>query len=111
MQVIRESFLLAGDSGWMLIALPVEEAVMAGVFIPCLISSVGQPRRLGDPLVDEYLRFTAARVRSNSLVAQSLGLPRQQVTVEVSGREAHGFMMASYSMGVNRPSRACRRRR
>ena len=63
---------------------------MAGVFTPCLISSVGEPPRLGDPLVDEYLRFTAARVRRNSLVAQSFDLkvfftvvakPPQQVDV------------------------------
>ena len=47
---------------------------MAGVFTPCLISSVGEPPRLGDPLVDEYLRFSAARVRPNSLVAQSFDL-------------------------------------
>ena len=29
---------------------------------------------MGDPLIDEYLRFTAARVRPNSLVAQSFDL-------------------------------------
>ncbi|WP_313624382.1 tyrosine-type recombinase/integrase [Microbacterium sp.] len=63
---------------------------MAGVFTPCLIRSVGEAPRLGDPLVDEYLRFTAARVRPNSLVAQSFDLkvfftvvakPPQQVDV------------------------------
>ncbi|MFT4081584.1 MAG: tyrosine-type recombinase/integrase [Nocardioides sp.] len=63
---------------------------MADVFTPCLISPVGEPPRLGDPLVDEYLRFTAARVRPNSLVAQSFDLkvfftvvtkPPQQVDV------------------------------
>lgn len=47
---------------------------MAGVFTPCLISSVGEPARLGDRLVDEYLRFTAARVRPNSLLAQGFDL-------------------------------------
>jgi hypothetical protein len=45
---------------------------------------------VGDPLVGEYLRFTAARVRANSLVAQSFDLivfftvvakPPQQVDV------------------------------
>jgi integrase/recombinase XerD len=45
---------------------------------------------LGDPLVDEYLRFTAARVRANTLTAQAFDLkvfftvvPKapQQVTV------------------------------
>jgi len=88
--VIRESFRLLGGFGWILAAVPGEEAVMAGVFTPCLISSVGEPPRLGDPLVDEYLRFTAARVRPNSLVAQSFDLkvfftvvakPPQQVDV------------------------------
>lgn len=47
---------------------------MDGVFTPCLISSGGEPPRLGDSLVDEYLRFTAARVRRNSVVAQSFDL-------------------------------------
>ncbi len=75
MQVIREWFQPAGDLGRMLsTAAPVEEAGMSDVFNPCLISPVGEPPRLGDPLVDEYLRFTAARVRRNSLVAQSFDL-------------------------------------
>ena len=47
---------------------------MSEAFTPCLIATAGEPPRLGDPLVDEYLRFTAARVRPNSLVAQSFDL-------------------------------------
>ena len=47
---------------------------MSGVFVPCLLNPVGEPPQLGDPLVDEYLRFTAARVRANSLIAQSFDL-------------------------------------
>lgn len=44
-------------------------------FIPCLIEvGDGSPPRLGDPLVDEYLRFAAARVRRNTLLAQQFDL-------------------------------------
>lgn len=58
--------------------------------MPCLVRSAGSVPSLGDPLVDEYLRFTAARVRANTLVAQAFDLkvfftvvakPPQQVTV------------------------------
>jgi integrase/recombinase XerD len=45
-----------------------------GSFTPCLISSSGEVPSLGDPLVDEYLRFTAARVRPNTLTAQVFDL-------------------------------------
>lgn len=45
-----------------------------GSFRPCLLSSSGEVPTLGDPLVDEYLRFTAARVRPNTLVAQVFDL-------------------------------------
>ena len=43
---------------------------------PCLNPSAGAvvPDRLGDPLLDEYLRFTAARVRPNTLIAQAFDL-------------------------------------
>lgn len=51
----------------------VEEAVVS-MFMPCLIEAVGEPPSLGDPLVDEYLRFTAARVRPNTLLAQQFDL-------------------------------------
>lgn len=49
---------------------------MAGMdsFTPCLVSSTGSAPSLGDPLVDEYLRFTAARVRPNTLTAQAYDL-------------------------------------
>ncbi len=43
-------------------------------FTPCLVVGVGQVPSLGDPLVDEYLRFTAARVRPNTLSAQAFDL-------------------------------------
>ena len=45
-----------------------------GSFTPCLLSSSGEVPTLGDPLVDEYLRFTAARVRPNTLTAQIFDL-------------------------------------
>lgn len=43
-------------------------------FRPCLIDARGPAPTLGEPLVDEYLRFTAARVRPNTLVAQAYDL-------------------------------------
>lgn len=45
-----------------------------GSFRPCLLSSSGEVPTLGDPLVAEYLRFTAARVRPNTLAAQVFDL-------------------------------------
>ncbi|MGV9714340.1 tyrosine-type recombinase/integrase [Gordonia sp. NPDC003424] len=48
---------------------------MAGdVFMPCLVTGGGDPPSLGEPLVDEYLRFTAARVRPNTLQARMFDL-------------------------------------
>jgi site-specific recombinase XerD len=60
----------------MLASAFVEEAGMSGSgsFTPCLLSWAGKVPTLGDPLVDEYLRFTAARVRSNTLTAQVFDL-------------------------------------
>ena len=43
-------------------------------FLPCLVRSSGSVPSLGDPVLDEYLRFTAARVRPNTLTAQSFDL-------------------------------------
>ena len=67
----------------------------SGSFMPCLLGSAGEVPTLGDPLVDEYLRFTAARVRPNTLTAQVFDLkvfftvvakPPQEVDVtDVSG--------------------------
>ncbi len=52
----------------------MEEALVAG-FVPCLVEvGDGSPPRLGDQLVDEYLRFAAARVRRNTLLAQQFDL-------------------------------------
>jgi site-specific recombinase XerD len=45
-----------------------------GSFTPCLLSSSGEVPSLGDPLIDEYLRFTASRVRPNTLTAQVFDL-------------------------------------
>lgn len=62
----------------------------SGLLMPCLLRSAGGVPSLGEPLLDEYLRFTAARVRPNTLVAQAYDLkvffalvakPPQQVTV------------------------------
>ena len=47
---------------------------MVGGFTPCVIILAGEPPRLGDPLVDERLGFTAARVHPDSLVAQVFDL-------------------------------------
>jgi len=58
---------------WAMSGSYVEEAVVS-VFMPCLIEAVGLPPSLGDPLVDDYLRFTAARVRPNTLLAQQFDL-------------------------------------
>jgi integrase/recombinase XerD len=44
------------------------------VFVPCLLRSDGETPRLGEPLLDEYLRFVAARCRPNTLLAQSFDL-------------------------------------
>lgn len=58
--------------------------------MPCLVRSAGSVPCLGEPLLDEYLRFTAARVRPNTLSAQAfdlkvffgiVGKAPQQVTV------------------------------
>jgi integrase/recombinase XerD len=58
--------------------------------MPCLVHAAGTAPSLGDPLLDEYLRFTAARVRPNTLTAQAydlkvffslVGKPPQRVTV------------------------------
>ena len=50
------------------------EGVSAMVFVPCLLRSDGEAPRLGEPLLDEYLRFVAARCRPNTLLAQSFDL-------------------------------------
>ena len=68
-------------------------------FTPCLVRPAGTVPSLGDELVDEYLRFTAARVRPNTLSAQVFDLkvfftvvakPPQQVTVS----DVFGFIEA-----------------
>lgn len=43
-------------------------------FVPLLVCPPGGVPSLGEPLVDEYLRFTAARVRPNTLTAQGFDL-------------------------------------
>jgi integrase/recombinase XerD len=76
---------------------PVEEDRMSGSasFSPLLVCSSGGVPSLGEPLVDEYLRFTAARVRPNTLTAQGFDLkvfftvvakpPRQVAVGDVLG--------------------------
>jgi integrase/recombinase XerD len=44
------------------------------VFVPCLSCFEGEAPRLGEPLLDEYLRFVAARARPNTVLAQSYDL-------------------------------------
>ncbi len=43
-------------------------------FVPVLVHLSGEVPRLGEPLVDEYLRFVAARARANTLLAQMFDL-------------------------------------
>ena len=43
-------------------------------FLPCLLAAADEPAGVWDPLVDEYLRFAAARVRRNTLLAQQFDL-------------------------------------
>jgi integrase/recombinase XerD len=42
--------------------------------MPCLSGHVDDIPRLGDPLVDDYLAFVAARARQNTLLAQAFDL-------------------------------------
>ena len=58
-------------SGVLLEGAPMSDL---GSFTPCVLKSSGEVPTLGDPLVDEYLRFTAARVRPNTLAAQVFDL-------------------------------------
>lgn len=44
------------------------------VFVPCLVRSEDGAPRLGEPMLDEYLRFVAARARPNTVLAQSFDL-------------------------------------
>ena len=44
------------------------------VFVPCLVWSEEGLPGLGEPLLDEYLRFVAARARPNTVLAQSFDL-------------------------------------
>jgi integrase/recombinase XerD len=44
------------------------------VFVPCLSCFEGEAPRLGEPLLDEYLPFVAARARPNTVLAQSYDL-------------------------------------
>ena len=44
------------------------------VFVPCLQRADDGVPRLGEQLLDEYLRFVAARCRPNTLLAQSFDL-------------------------------------
>jgi integrase len=50
------------------------KGVPAMVFVPCLQRADDGVPRLGEPLLDEYLRFVAARCRPNTLLAQSFDL-------------------------------------
>jgi site-specific recombinase XerD len=52
--------------------------------MPCLVSASGVVPRLGEPLLDEYLAFVAARARANTLLAQAFDL---KVFFAVVGKE------------------------
>ena len=58
-----------------------------GAFTPCLIAPSGEAPRLGDPLVDEFLRFNAARVRPNTLIAQAFDLKVFFTVVSVAPKQ------------------------
>ena len=70
--------MVVSSSGW--------GPVMDG-FVPQLVFVEGQPPRLGEQWVDEYLRFTAARLRPNSVLAQAFDL---QVFFTVVGKPPVG---------------------
>jgi hypothetical protein len=53
-------------------------------FCPVLVQPPGEIPRLGEPMLDEYLRFVAARARSNTLLAQMFDL---KVFFTVVGKE------------------------
>lgn len=81
--------------------------------MPCLIDARGPAPTIGDPLVDEYLRFTAARVRPNKLVAQAYDLrvfftavPKPAVQVTTSDVLAFIEAQRAPRRGGSRPSLA-----
>lgn len=51
---------------------------------PCLVRTAGAVPRLGHPVVDDYLRFVAARVRPNTVLAVAFDL---KVFFEVIARD------------------------
>ena len=53
-------------------------------FVPKIVHPAGEVPRLGEPLLDEYLRFVAARARPNTLLAQMFDL---KVFFSVVGKE------------------------
>ncbi|WP_338479762.1 tyrosine-type recombinase/integrase [Rhodococcus sp. DN22] len=53
-------------------------------FVPALVRPPGEIPRLGEPLLDEYLRFVAARARTNTLLAQTFDL---KVFFTIIGKE------------------------
>lgn len=53
-------------------------------FVPVLVRPPGEIPRLGEPLLDEYLRFVAARARTNTLLAQTFDL---KVFFTIIGKE------------------------
>ncbi len=68
-------------------------------FVPFLQRSDGEPPRLGERLLDEYLRFVAARCRPNTLLAQMFDLKVfftvvGRPPVEVTTADVLGFIEA-----------------
>ena len=84
---------------------------------PCLVRSagpgVGVRVRLGDPLVDDYLEFVAARCRPNTVLATAYDLKVFFLVVEkeparVSTADVFAFLTAQRS--ARRGSRVVRTR-
>ena len=87
--------MVVSSSGW--------GPVMDG-FVPQLVFVEGQPPRLGEQWVDEYLRFTAARLRPNSVLAQAFDL---KVFLECSRKNGDVVYAASSWMCLNPSSYSC----
>lgn len=74
-------------------------------FLPFLVRPVGEVPRLGDPWLDEYLRFVAARARPNTVAAHAFDL---KVFFTVIGKPPAAVTTADV-LGFIEAQRAARR--
>jgi integrase/recombinase XerD len=89
----------------MLIMIRLLRRPAINVFMPCLTQAAGEVPRLGDPWLDEYLRFVAARARPNTLVAHAFDL---KVFFAVVGK-APAVVTTTDVLGFIQAQRAARR--